>query len=186
MMWWKQRTASEKRMLVICILVLAIGLPVLLIPSGGDTKKLLPASEARQKYEDTVLEKNLLTKDNDQLKPVIEKLVYKDAPEQLLPKIIKTLQGYAKQSGIHLREIKPLRAKVYGTVTRVPVSVRFTSEFGKSVPFLYQVEDPAGKLVVEKFNVTAADSKSKLVDVEVQIALYTQGTGTTGGTDTSL
>jgi hypothetical protein len=173
-------------MLIVCILVLGIGLPLLLIPPGGDTKKLLPASEARQKYIAAVHEKDALTSDNDKLKPEIEKLVYTDAPEQLLPKIIKTLQGYAKQSGIHLREIKPLRSKRYATVTRVPVSVRFTSEFGKSVPFLYRVEDPAGKLVVEKFNVTAADSKSRLVDVEVQIALYTKGTSTTSGSDTSL
>src|SRR5262249_4428040 len=111
------------------------------------------------------------------LKPALEKLVYKDSPEQVVPAVIKKLQTVAKESGIHLREIKPLRARNLATVIKVPMTVRFTGQFGQSVPFLYKVEDPAGKLVVEKFNVTVSDPKIKTVDVEVQIALYTQAAG---------
>jgi hypothetical protein len=78
------------------------------------------------------------------------------------------------------------------------LSARFTSEFGKAVPFFYRIDDPSGKLVVEKFDVTCADPKSRTVDVEVQVALYTvagagpssagtagSGAGTGGSTEGS-
>jgi hypothetical protein len=70
--------------------------------------------------------------------------------------------------------IKPLRSKKVAGVTKETLSVRFTSEFGKTVPFFYRVEDPAGRLVVEKFNLTASDPKSRTVDVDAQIALFTK------------
>jgi hypothetical protein len=37
------------------------------------------------------------------------------------------------------------------------------------------VEDPKGRLVVEKMNVAASDPKSRQVDVEVQVALFAAG-----------
>jgi hypothetical protein len=109
----------------------------------------------------------------DRLKPRIEKLVYKDTPEKVLPQVIRSLQAQAKKAGINLREIKPLRARRLSTVTKVPVTVRFASPFDQSLPFIYAVEDPSGKMVVEKFSISSPDSKSKTVDVEIQLALFT-------------
>jgi Tfp pilus assembly protein PilO len=172
--FWAQRSPSERRMLVICLIVVAIGVPLALFPGGGSSKKLLSAAEARQQYKSKVDQKTQLEADIERIKPLMDQMVYADPPEQLIPKVITTLQGYAKASGIHLREIKPLRSKKIAGVTKETLSVRFTSEFGKTVPFLYRVEDPSGKLVVEKFNLTASDPKSRTVDVDAQIALYTQ------------
>src|SRR5436190_1211847 len=70
-------------------------------------------------------------------------------------------------------------AAVLAAVMKVPLTLRFSSRFDQSIPFLYNVEDPTGKLVVEKFNITMSDPKSKTVDVEVQIALYTEAMPTT-------
>jgi Tfp pilus assembly protein PilO len=183
--FWAQRTAGEKRLIVLCLVVLVVAVPVMLMPPSGPTKKLLTAQEARLKYRETVDQKILLDKDNDRLKPEIEKLVYKEPPDQLLPQAIRTLQAYAKESGIHLREIKPLRAKQTGALTRVPLSIRFTSGFDKTVPFLYRVEDPAGRIVVDKLNVSASDPKTRMVDVEAQVSLFTRaapaGSGAAAG-----
>lgn len=172
--FWSQRTPGEKRMLVLGLLIVAIGLPMALFPGGGGTKKLLSSTEARQKYTDAVKKRDTMIADNTKLQPAIDSMIYKEPSELLVPKVIRTLQGFAKDSGIHIREIKPLRSKRYPTVTKEMMSVRFTSEFGKTVPFLYRIDDPKGKLVVEKFNVSAADPKSRTVDVDVQVALYTQ------------
>jgi hypothetical protein len=66
----------------------------------------------------------------------------------------------------------------------VTLTVRFTSEFGRVIPFVYHVEDPQGKLVVEKLNVSSPDPKSRQVDVEVQVALFTAaGSGTQEGSN---
>jgi hypothetical protein len=161
-------------MLVVCLIVLVVGVPLMLFPGGSSGKKLLTYAEARQQYEDKLKQKAQLEADNERIKPLMDQMVYAEAPEQLIPKVITTLQGYAKASGIHLREIKPLRSKKTAGVTKETLSVRFTSDFGKTVPFLYRVEDPAGKLVVEKFNLTASDPKSRAVDVDAQIALFTK------------
>ena len=120
-----------------------------------------------------------------QMQPKIERAAYTEPPEELVPKVVRTLQSYAKDSGIHLREIKPLRTRRLGDLTKETMSVRFTSDFGRAVPFFYRVDDPQGKLIIEKFNVTAADPKSRSVDVEAQVALYTTAAaadaGKTGG-----
>lgn len=173
---WSRRTPGEKRLIILCLIVILVAVWLSLTPPEGAGKKLLSTAEARRKYTEMIQQKQELEDEISRLKPAIEKMTFRDAPEALLPKAIRTLQKQAKASGLHLREIKPLRARRLATVTRVPLSVRFTTtEFRKSVvPFLYRVEDPAGKMVVEKCSVTAADPKTRAVDVEVQIALYTQ------------
>jgi len=171
---WPQRSPSERRMIILGVIVVVIGVPLALFPGGSSGKKLLSAREASQQYEGKVKQKSELESNVDRVEPLMGQMVYSDPPEKLIPKVITTLQGYAKDSGIHLREIKPLRSKKVANLTKETLSVRFTSEFGKTVPFFYRVEDPAGRLVVEKFNLTASDPKLRTVDVDAQIALYTQ------------
>jgi type II secretory pathway component PulM len=173
---WSQRTPGEKRLLILCLIIILVAVWLSLTPPAGAGKKLLSTADARQKYTEMIRQMQTLEDETGRLKPAIEKMTFQDRPEALLPKAIRTLQKHAKASGLHLREIKPLRARRLATVTRVPLSVRFTTtEFRKSViPFLYRVEDPAGRMVVEKCSVTAADPKTRAIDVEVQIALYTQ------------
>jgi len=175
---WSKRNAREKFLLVVCALALVIGVPLLLIPSYSGNSKLPSAAEARLKYQSTVKQKDSMSAETDRVKPALDKAAYTDRPEQLLPQVIRSLQDTAKNSGVHLREIKPLRPRRIGTLTKVPLSVRFTGTFTKTIPFLYRIEDPSGRLVVEKFNVTTTDAKSRTVDVEVQVALYTQQAGT--------
>lgn len=181
--FWSLRSPSERRMIVIGLLVVAIGIPLALFPGSGGGKKLLSAHDARQQYEAKLKQKAQLESDTERVKPLMQKMVYTEQPEQLIPKVITTLQGFAKDSGIHLREIKPLRTKRIANLTKETLSVRFTSEFGKTVPFFYRVEDPSGKLVVEKFNLTASDPKSRTVDVDAQIALFTQSETAAAGSN---
>jgi hypothetical protein len=173
--FWAQRSPSERRMMILGLLVIVIGVPLALFPGGATGKKLLSANDARLQYEKKLKQKAELESNMERVQPLMDQMVYSEAPEKLIPKVILTLQRYAKDSGIHLREIKPLRSKKVANLTKETLSVRFTSEFGKSVPFFYRVEDPEGKLVVEKFNLTASDPKSRTVDVDAQIAAYTQG-----------
>src|SRR5688572_5837627 len=104
--WWQQRTPSERRMLLLCLVVVVIGGWMLMTPTEGSTKKLLTTAEASQKYEKAFAEKNRKEAEIERLSPEITRLTYKEAPEQIIPRVIKDLQETARGSGIHIREIK--------------------------------------------------------------------------------
>ncbi len=152
-------------------------------PKGAT--KLLPLEEALGKTAAARRSSKKMEEDSKGIGPRVEKLAYIESAEELTPMIIEELQKIADKSGVHIREIKPLKAKLIanGTGTRVPIEVRFRSNFQPNVvQFLYEVEDPAGKMVVEKINITSADSKFKTVEVSAQITVFTKSTvGTSNG-----
>ena len=63
----------------------------------------------------------------DQMQPRIERLTYTMPPEQLSATVTQDLYTLAEKAGVHIREIKPLRAKTLksGSLARVPLEVRF-------------------------------------------------------------
>lgn len=181
--FWEKRKSSEKLLLVVCALAVVGFLISLAFPAQGGSKTLLTEAQASQKYQEAMQKRQTLDANIEKLSPRINRMMFTEAPEQLIPKVIQSLQKTAEKSGIHLREIKPLRAKVVDSlrkvpigVTRVPMSIRFTTtDFNNGVvPFLYGIEDPGSKLVIEKFNVTAPDPKVRTMEIEVQIAFYTR------------
>ncbi len=173
MSFWSERTKSERNMITVAGIAVIVAIPLMLSPTSGSSKKLLPAAEARQQYRNIVSEKQNLEKQTDEITPKIKVLASDAMPDVIMPGMVKAIQLCAKNAGIHVREIKPLRVKQIGTVTRIPLNVRFVSEFKQTTKFLYDIEDPAGKLVVEKYSVSASDAKSGLVDVEVQLTMFT-------------
>lgn len=174
--FWQQRNPRERILIVLCVVVVGVGLWMVATPPAQSRKPLLSSQQARLKNREAEKQKQKLAAEIAQIKPLIERSAYAEPPEMLVPRVIRTLQGYAKESSIHLREVKPLRTRRIGSVTRVPLSVRFsTAEWSRTaVAFLYRVEDPKGKLVVEKLNITSPDPKSRTVDVEVQITFFTR------------
>jgi len=68
-----------------------------------------------------------------------------------------------------------LRPRRFGSLNKVPLSVRYSSEFSNTLPFVYAVEDPSGKLAIDRLNLSAADPKKTMVDVEIQVSFYTSG-----------
>ena len=113
------------------------------------------------------------------------------APEQLSGVYHGKLIPLADKAGVHIREIKPLRSRTLpdGSVTRVPLEVRFNAPFQPNVMrFLYFAEDPTKKMVVDKFSITSTDAHLKTVDVTAQITVYTRsaiGAAGAGEGDTS-
>ena len=176
--FWHQRTKSEKTLLIGMVLVAIICIPILFAPSGSSKKGLLPEAEARLQYEKARTTIDQKSKEIIKLRPEVDRLTYKDAPESIIPAVIRSLQTTANASGIHIREIKPLRVRRVAGLTKVPLSVRFSCDFSKTVPFLYSAEDPANKLVIDRLNVTAPDAKSRMVDVEAHVAFFTTSTAT--------
>src|SRR6266581_2886735 len=127
--FWAQRNSRERLLILLALAAGIVGIPIMLISPEKSSGKLLSASKAGLEIEKAKTQIQTLDKETKRLKPELEKLVYKEPPEEVVPSVIKTLQTVAKQSGIHLREIKPLRARQLSTVTKVPMTVRFTGQF---------------------------------------------------------
>lgn len=179
---WAQRNPRERALLIVGAVVIAVAAYLLMTPEQGYKAGMLSSAAARAKYRDGLRQRELADDRIAALKPRVDTATYKDTSERVMPAVLKTLNEHAKLAGVRLREVKPLRPRRIGGVTKVTLTVRFTSEFRQVIPFVYHVEDPKGKLVVEKLNVSAPDPKSRQVDVEVQVALFTlEGAGEPGG-----
>ncbi len=172
---WASRSPRERWLIIIGLAVVGVAVWLVLAPTETRGRALLSSSEARKQYTEGLKRKTEFEREMALLGPKVDTSTYKDTSEKVIPTVLKALHEQARLSGIRLREVKPLRPRQMGGVTKVTLTVRFTSEFGKAIPFLYNVEDPKGKLVVEKMNVASSDPKSRDVDIEVQVALFTSG-----------
>jgi len=177
--WWRQRNARERALLVACVAVCIVAVWLVFTPSGSSRGKLLPAAAAREKFRAAEAEKTRLEQETSALRAAVEKAVFTDPPDRLLPKVVQRLQAIARESGVHVKEIKPARVRAAADVSKVMLNVRLgTVSFGRPVvTFLYRLEEPKEKLVVENLTITAPDPKARTVEVEVQVAMYTSGRG---------
>jgi len=172
-MIWGQRTARERVLILVGLVVVAVAGYLIFAPQDGADAGTMSSATARSRYEAAMKQKKDADGKIASLKPKVDTATYNATSERVMPDVLRTLSDDARLAGIHLREVKPLRPRSVGGLTKVTLTVRFTSEFGRVVPFVYHVEDPQGKLVVEKLNVSSPDPKSRQVDVEVQVGLYT-------------
>ena len=98
---------------------------------------------------------------------------------------MRDIQAIALKSNIHIREIKPIKARKLadGSGSKVSMEVRFRAAFQPNVmKFLYLAEDPTGKMVVDKLSLTSADARFRTVEVSAQIAVFTRSTAVSSGT----
>lgn len=170
---------------VILIGLLILGWGLMNPPSSNAaTSKLLPTDQAVSKRAVAIRTIKRLTQEQQEMEPRIAQMAYDQTPEELQPRIIRDLQEISQRADVHLREIKPIRPRplTKATGTRVGLEVRFRAPFQPNVVrFLYFVEDPKGRMVVDKISMNSADATSKTVDVTVQIAVFTRSTaGVTG------
>ena len=76
---------------------------------------------------------------------------------------------------------KPPRKVKY---RRVPVEVRFRAPFQPNVVrFLYDLENPSGRMVIDKISITSADARFRTVEVSAQITVFTRSSN---GSSTSI
>lgn len=148
----------------------------------GSTKtqaKILPLAEAKQKYKESLERIEQIGKDREAMEPRIESMTYNLTPEEVVPRVVRELQKVASRSQVRLREVKPLRPRelASGMGDGVPLEVRFRAPFlPNAIRFLYYVELPDGKIVVDKLNITSAEARFKTVDVSAQITVFTRKT----------
>lgn len=168
----------DKILLTVMFLVIFGAVALVMSPSGkAGAGKILPLDEAVRQNRETKKKLQDLKADKVKLEPQVVQMTYDMPPEQLSATVTETLYELADKAGVHIREIKPLRARTLtdGTLTTVPLEVRFHALFQPNVMrFLYYAEDPAGKLVVDKISITSPDTHAKGVDVSAQITVYTR------------
>lgn len=156
--------------------------------AGKSAGAALPLEQALARNSDGVKTLKRMTREEAEMMPQLAKATSTLPPDDMIPRMIQDLQNIATRSGVHLREIKPIQPKPlrFGEGMRVPIEVRFRAAFQPGiVRFLYYVEDPSTRMVVEKMTINAGDRRFKSVDVSLQIATFTRaalgGAGADGG-----
>lgn len=189
-----QISKREITLIIVCVVVVIAAVFFVMTPAtpGGAKKGQLTLKDATEKLATMKSSEAQMKREQQQMTPRIQQMSYTQPAEELMPQIIQTLQNSAAKSGVHLREVKPLRPRLIagGTGARVPLEVRFRTTFQpNAVKFLYMVEDPANRMVVDKINITSADAKFKTVEVAAQITVFTRSSvgvsGTEGGETTN-
>jgi hypothetical protein len=186
-----QISPREKKMLAYGGVVVLIIVFYMILTSGGAKTVKGQVPYAKAVKDNALNERNVirLSREMKDLEPHIATLASDAAPDELVPRTIRDLQEIAAKAGVHIREVKPIRPKVLqsGLGSSVPLEVHFLAPFKpNTVKFLYLVEDPSGKMVVDKLDITSADPRQKTVEVAAQITVYTRSTAAgSAGSDTS-
>ena len=183
-----------------------------LAPAGSASKtNLVSLEQAVLKKNESLSNARRLLDEQVAVEPRVKARAYNKAADQLVPVVVGNLQAAADRAGIHLREVRPLRAKIVtdesdpkaiekaqttrssraGNAThellgaRVPVEVRFRAPFQPNVVrFLYDLENPSGRMVIDKISITSADARFKTVEVSAQVTVFTRSSNGTAGGDT--
>jgi hypothetical protein len=200
----------EQVLLGVCGVVVAGSVWFALSPGPTASKtNLLPLNQARAKTAESKSNVRKLTEEKLAVEPRVKARAYNKPSDQLVPVVVGNLQAAAEKAGIHLREVRPLRPKLVtdesdpnavpqGTAgrstrasntthevlgARVPVEVRFRAPFQPNVvKFLYDLENPSGRMVIDKISITSADARFRTVEVSAQITVFTRSSaGTAGG-----
>jgi hypothetical protein len=181
------RSKREIFLIIVCVIfVVGSIVYVMMPPSSASKRGQLSKNDALAKLAAMKSTEKQMTNDHQKMVPRIKQMSYTQPAEELIPRVIRDLQASADRAGIHLREVKPLRPRLIagGAGTRVPLEVRFRASFQPNVvKFLYFVEDPASRMVVDKINISSTDAKFKMVDVSAQITVYTRSSVGVSGTE---
>jgi hypothetical protein len=161
----------------------------ILTPSSSTkgTAGLEPIGKAKQDTKVNVATQARLTREVKDLAPKVNDLAYNLAPDELVPRTVKELQEIAAKSGVHIREVKPARPKLLpsGMGSSVPLEVHFLAPFQpNAMKFLYYVEDPSWKMVIDKLDISSADPRLKTVEVSATVTVFTKVTSGAGASDT--
>ena len=176
----------ESTMVVTCMIFVTGALVFALQPTGGarsGSAALLPVDVAQSRRVTALRTLKQMNEDQSTMEPRIQAASYDLSPEELEPRVVRELQRIAVKSGVHLKEIKPIRAHPLKDAAAIQVAteIRFHAPFQPDVvKFLYMVEDPAGRMTLDRLNVTTADPRSRSVDVTAMISVYTRARAAAG------
>ncbi len=181
------KTKRERNLVIIATI---FGVTILLWsfmnPPGKSAPKvaIISLEEANAKKKTALKSLASISQDQDKLTPKITAMAYDLPPDQLEPRIVRNIQDIALKANVHIREIKPIKARKLadGNGSKVSMEVRFRAAFQPNVmKFLYLAEDPTGKLVVDKLSLISADARFRTVEVSAQIAVFTRSTAVSSG-----
>jgi hypothetical protein len=181
------RTKRERYLVIFCVVFLILVAVFVMTPPSkpAGTAVQLSATAAEAQWRSQAVKYRQLVDSEQMLTPKLRRLTYREAPETVAALLTQDLQLIAARSGIHLNSYKPSRpAKLpAGDIVRVPVEIRFRARFQPDViRFLYAIEDPAGRRVVDRIDINPAEAKLKQVEVSARISVFTQSVAGTTGT----
>lgn len=158
-------------MMVLCALVVAIGVP-LAIPMGKSAGTLLSPAAAQTKLTSEQSQLASLHRQNATMRSLLTTTSYVGGPNAALPKIIEKLQADAKSAGIHIKEIKPIHPHIVDGVAKMAFDMNFNCSLGQALSFIYYLENPKGKLVIEKIALSTSETQNQQIQATIEVAAF--------------
>jgi len=157
-------------------------------PASGQKGKPLTKEEVQRQINAVNADIKQMSKERLEMEPKIETLSSDKAADELIPRMIRDLQRIAKEAKVHLTEVKPQRPRpVSAKLEKVTVEVRLRAPFQpNAMQFFYLIEAPEGKMVVDKFTITATDNKRNSVEISANVTLFTRALSTVGGDSSNV
>ncbi len=169
--FWTSRTLRERIMIIVCVLAVVIGVP-LAIPTGKSAVALLSPAAAQAKLTNEQSQVANLHRQNATIRSLLTTTSYVGGPDAALPKIVEKLQADAKSAGIHIKEIKPIHPHIVDGVAKMAFDMSFSSSLGQALSFIFYLENPKGKLVIEKINLSTSETQNQQIQVTVEVAAF--------------
>lgn len=184
-------TSPTGRRIIVLLLVVAV---VAIIwnfanpPASGQKGKALTKEEADKQIAAARAETKRMGAERLEMEPKIETLSADKPADELAPRMARDLQRIAKEANVHLSEIKPQRPRpISDKLEKATIEVRFRAPFQPdAMRFFYLVEAPEGKMVVDKFTISASDNKRDSVEITAQITQFTRSLSSTGGDNSNV
>ncbi len=157
-------------------------------PASGQKGKPLTKEEAQRQIDSAKADIKRMSQERLEMEPKIEMLSSDKLSDELIPRMVRDLQRIAKEANVHLTEVKPQRPRpLSDKLEKVTVEVRLRAPFQpNAMQFFYLIESPDGKMVVDKFAITASDSKRNSVEISANVTLFTRSLSNLGGDSSNV
>ncbi|HEV2474658.1 MAG TPA: hypothetical protein VGS41_18425 [Chthonomonadales bacterium] len=172
-----KRDMAAIAILIVFVIAVAVWLKLTPARSTAGKAALLSVSDAVHKQEVERREMSRLQTEIGEMNPKVAAMSDQDDPESLTPRAVSKLEEVARRAGVHLEEIRPGKPQLLpsGAGERISLDIKFEARFQpECIAFLYYVEEPAGRMVVDRLSLTSADARQKTVQVAARISTFTR------------
>lgn len=174
------KTKRERNLVVLAVIVILIAVYFeLSAPNSSSAKAtgpLLPLSQAVKKYDNGKTQYVALGNEEDTLQPLINHLTSSKSADALSPIMASSIMDMAAKASIHISTLRPLSPEIVadGQAERVPIEIQFDAPFEpNSINFLYHLEDPKGRYVVDQVQLATHERHRNMVSVTARVSMFT-------------
>ncbi len=170
------------------LVALAVGVPGLLLDSGGRRQTSL--AEATRRSDLVKARAAAARAEIDRLDALVRRRVYPGEPRALVNRMVAAAQRAGVAAGVRPNDLKPMPVENVSGLRRVPVRVSLSGSFAATARYLYELEQGGSRFHVDQLQMSSSDLQSDRLEVDLRMVGYVAGDegptpGSAGGASSS-